>query len=195
MCHYPLQTLRHSKRQSGSAQVFGALYERMGIADVFTTRQTMARRLFRQAVLLRLAAPGEHWRRPGNCPIGQRGGAGGEVLWYADCAGTSGGLTQLYPASSTSVTCLIGLDGLATIRYLTRNDSLRICENQNPNTEAGETTQFRKSSQAGIWAKNGQQDQGPSCHLGSSGDIEPGAYTATRETAPPSRRSKRPIRS
>ena len=43
----------------GFHEVLGALYEGMGLADVFTQRQTMARRLFKQAVLLRLAAPGD----------------------------------------------------------------------------------------------------------------------------------------
>ena len=42
----------------GFHEVIGALYDRMGFASVFTGRQTMARRLFRQSVLLRLAAPG-----------------------------------------------------------------------------------------------------------------------------------------
>ena len=42
----------------GFHEVFGALYVRMGLADLFTKRHTMAARLFRQAVLLRLAAPG-----------------------------------------------------------------------------------------------------------------------------------------
>ena len=42
----------------GFHEVFGALYDRMGFAGVFTGRQTMARRLFKQSVLLRLAAPG-----------------------------------------------------------------------------------------------------------------------------------------
>ena len=39
-------------------EVFGALYARMGFSQVFTKQHTMATRLFRQAVLLRLAAPG-----------------------------------------------------------------------------------------------------------------------------------------
>lgn len=43
----------------GFHEVFGALYDRIGLAEVFTQRQQMARRLFKQAVLLRLAAPGD----------------------------------------------------------------------------------------------------------------------------------------
>ena len=43
----------------GFHEVLGALYDRLGLADVFTQRQTMARRLFKQAALLRLAAPGD----------------------------------------------------------------------------------------------------------------------------------------
>ena len=42
----------------GFHEVFGALYARMGFEQLFTKRHTMAARLFRQAVLLRLAAPG-----------------------------------------------------------------------------------------------------------------------------------------
>lgn len=42
----------------GFHEVFGALYARMGFGHLFTKRHTMASRLFRQAVLLRLAAPG-----------------------------------------------------------------------------------------------------------------------------------------
>lgn len=43
----------------GFHEVFGALYARMGLDQLFSKRQAMAARLFRQAVLLRLAAPGE----------------------------------------------------------------------------------------------------------------------------------------
>ena len=42
----------------GFHEVFGALYARLGLSHLFSTRHTMAARLFRQAVLLRLAAPG-----------------------------------------------------------------------------------------------------------------------------------------
>ena len=50
----------------GFHEVFGALYDRLGLADLFTPRQTMARRLFRQAVLLRLATA--NGPTPGTCP-------------------------------------------------------------------------------------------------------------------------------
>ena len=43
----------------GFHEVFGALYARMGLDRLFSTRHAMAARLFRQAVLLRLAAPGD----------------------------------------------------------------------------------------------------------------------------------------
>ncbi len=43
----------------GFHEVFGALYDQMGFAEVFTGNQKMARRLFKQAVLIRLAAPGD----------------------------------------------------------------------------------------------------------------------------------------
>ena len=43
----------------GFHEVMGTLYDQMRFADVFGSRQQMARRLFKQAVLLRLAAPGE----------------------------------------------------------------------------------------------------------------------------------------
>ena len=43
----------------GFHEVIGALYDQMGFAEVFDSRQKMARRLFKQAVLLRLATPGE----------------------------------------------------------------------------------------------------------------------------------------
>ncbi len=46
----------------GFHEVCGTLYDQMGFADVFTGRQTMARRLFKQEVLLRLAAPGDSKR-------------------------------------------------------------------------------------------------------------------------------------
>ncbi len=50
--------LEETKRVcAGFHEVFGALCDRLGPSEVFTERQTMARRLFRQAVLLRLAAP------------------------------------------------------------------------------------------------------------------------------------------
>ena len=42
----------------GFHEIFGALYARMGFVHLFSKRHTMAARLFRQAVLLRLAAPG-----------------------------------------------------------------------------------------------------------------------------------------
>ena len=52
------RALEETKRVCvGFHEVFGALCDRLGLSDVFTERQTMARRLFRQAVLLRLAAP------------------------------------------------------------------------------------------------------------------------------------------
>ena len=38
-------------------EIFEAPCDRLGLSDVFTERHTMARRLFRQAVPLRLAAP------------------------------------------------------------------------------------------------------------------------------------------
>ena len=43
----------------GFHEVIGALYDQMRFADVFGARQQMARRLFKRAVLLRLAVPGE----------------------------------------------------------------------------------------------------------------------------------------
>ena len=43
----------------GFHEVLGALYDQMRFAKIFGGRQHMARRLFKQAVLLRLAAPGE----------------------------------------------------------------------------------------------------------------------------------------
>lgn len=42
----------------GFHEAVGVLYDTLGFSKVFTTRQTMSRRLFKQAVLLRLAAPG-----------------------------------------------------------------------------------------------------------------------------------------
>ena len=52
------RALEETKRVCvGFHEVFGALCDRLGPSDVFTERQTMARRLFRQAVLLRMAAP------------------------------------------------------------------------------------------------------------------------------------------
>lgn len=43
----------------GFHEVMGTLYDQMQFAEVFDGRHHMARRLFKQAVLLRLAAPGE----------------------------------------------------------------------------------------------------------------------------------------
>ena len=52
------RALEETKRVCvGFHEVFGALCDRLGPSEVFTERQTMARHLFRQAVLLRLAAP------------------------------------------------------------------------------------------------------------------------------------------
>ncbi len=51
------RALEETKRVCvGFHEVSGALCNRLGPSEVFTERQTMARRLFRQAVLLRLAA-------------------------------------------------------------------------------------------------------------------------------------------
>ena len=46
----------------GVHEVFGTLYDRMGFQKVFGARKKMAARLFRQAVLMRLAAPGSSKR-------------------------------------------------------------------------------------------------------------------------------------
>ena len=46
----------------GFHEVFGALYDRLGFQKVFGARKKMAARLFRQAVLMRLAAPGSSKR-------------------------------------------------------------------------------------------------------------------------------------
>ncbi len=43
----------------GFHEVMGALYHQMRFTEVFDRRQKMSRRLFKQAVLLRLAAPGD----------------------------------------------------------------------------------------------------------------------------------------
>ncbi len=43
----------------GFHEAIGTLYDQMGFARVFDSRQAMSRRLFKQAVLLRLAAPGD----------------------------------------------------------------------------------------------------------------------------------------
>ena len=43
----------------GFHEAVGSLYDQMGFARVFDSRQVMSRRLFKQAVLLRLAAPGD----------------------------------------------------------------------------------------------------------------------------------------
>ncbi len=46
----------------GFHEAVGVLYDTLGFSKVFTTRQKMARRLFKQAVLLRLAFPGKSKR-------------------------------------------------------------------------------------------------------------------------------------
>ena len=46
----------------GDHEAIGTLYDQMGFAKVFDSRQVMSRRLFKQAVLLRLAAPGHSKR-------------------------------------------------------------------------------------------------------------------------------------
>ena len=43
----------------GFHEAIGVLYDTMGFSEVFTSRQKMSRRLFKQAVLLRLGAPGD----------------------------------------------------------------------------------------------------------------------------------------
>ncbi len=43
----------------GFHEIMGTLYDQIGFARVFGSRQEMSRRLFKQAVLLRLAAPGD----------------------------------------------------------------------------------------------------------------------------------------
>ena len=72
----------------GFHEVFGALYVRMGLDQLFSTRHAMAARLFRQAVLLRLAAPGEsklaHARQLSK---EERGSAGTQVLPHDGCGG------------------------------------------------------------------------------------------------------------
>ncbi len=55
--------LAETKRLTmGFHEVFGALYDRLGFQKVFGARKKMAARLFRQAVLMRLAAPGSSKR-------------------------------------------------------------------------------------------------------------------------------------
>ena len=55
--------LQESKRLTlGIHEVFGTLYDQMGFTKVFGARKKMAARLFRQAVLMRLAAPGSSKR-------------------------------------------------------------------------------------------------------------------------------------
>ena len=46
----------------GYHEAIGTLYDQMGFAKVFDSRQVMSRRLFKQSVLLRLAAPGHSKR-------------------------------------------------------------------------------------------------------------------------------------
>ena len=54
------RALEETKRVCvGFHEANGILCDWMGLGEVFTGRQTMARRLLRQAVLLRLAAPGD----------------------------------------------------------------------------------------------------------------------------------------
>ena len=46
----------------GFHEVFGAMYDRLGLDQLWTTRQRVSERVFRQAVLMRLARPGRSKR-------------------------------------------------------------------------------------------------------------------------------------
>ena len=87
----------------------------MGLADLFTPRQTMARCRFRPAVLLRLAAPGSRKRAPAR-PRSLEDGVEGPVdqFYRMMDAGTETLLAQRPSVVAREVTGLWGgpVDGL-----------------------------------------------------------------------------------
>ena len=87
----------------------------MGLADRFTPRQTRARRRFRQAVLLRLAAPGDSKRAHARQLSLEDGVAGPVEKFYRRMdAGTEARIAPLQSVVARAVTGLLGgtVDGL-----------------------------------------------------------------------------------